>query len=729
MKFKITPLIIITLSYILFLIFYFNIKNKNNPLTNFYNKKVIVKGKVIDFQKKSRKYDKILFEIKKINRFNVKSKIYIFVNKRFHFHKGEVLDLRLKIKQAKGSSNFGEFNFAEYYSRFNIYGYSYLKNSNQIIKRERDFLFSLFYFGEIVRNDIKKFLKQNYFYHQRGFLNAVILGDKRLLSKKIKDIFVNTGTIHILAISGLHIGIIVLIFLILFRIIGVKKNISLIIILFIIIFYNFIVGYRASIVRATLMFASMIILNLFDRDKNYINAIALSALIILIVRPYDIFSLSFQLSFLATLGVVIFTPVFYSFFQGFITIRIFLYVAEIISASIASQIFLVPLLIHTFHKFSYISVITNIIAIPLITIIIFLTILTYLLFHLFPFLSFFFSLFNNTLISILIYLLYLFRNIKMLTFPNLTINSIIIYYCTILTLFLPLKKYIKSVIVMCGMIMFIFTIFYQNSSDISLKNVNNDMEIIIFNIKGNSILIKNFNNKYILIDGGYYNDMKKHILPFLKKNGVKNIKAVFTTSYLRKRSEGMVELLKNMRVENYIDSGYFSDTLRYQRIMELISDKIKYIIMDKKELRFDNLKIRKLSPFNKFFKNYDKNKEEKENSIVLKIIYKKFSLLLLSDIYNREAKYLTQLKAEELDSRIIDISSLNFFREFKRILTFTAPKLSIINKKFTFFEHKKKNNIKNILTNYKIKSIFTEDKGAVKIIVNKRGYYRIITSR
>ncbi|MCS7201216.1 MAG: ComEC/Rec2 family competence protein [Dictyoglomus sp.] len=210
-----------------------------------------------------------------------------------------------------------------------------------------------------------------------SFLRAVILGESGIVSKKVKDLFINTGTIHILAISGLHITLLVsfLVFLI------NSKNLRFVISLFL-FFYAFIVGNKPPVLRAVFMYFYSILAKNFIREEDIINSFFMVCLISLIFSPLNIFNISFQLSYLATLGLIL-TP-------SFKIPLIKKYYQDLWKSSFWLFIFLMPFNIYFFERVHILSLIGNLFSIPIFHLILFLSFLLILL-NIFPFTSFLIS--------------------------------------------------------------------------------------------------------------------------------------------------------------------------------------------------------------------------------------------------------------------------------------------------------------------------------------------------
>ena len=552
----------------------------NRALCSISNNKHLISGKVISYPIKSEKYQKFLLQVNKIDNKNKDGTIQVFIKPYTEIEKHCELDLYGKINFPKGPANFGEFDYKKYYKQLNINGTLFIYNYNQIKKITPLKKDSLQYIILSIRNDIKKYIKEYYYPVQNSFLNAVLIGDKAKIPDLIKEIFIQSGTYHLLAISGLHVGLITLIFLTIFINCRIPRKESFLLILIFIIIYNLIIGYKAPILRSSIMFIAIIFCYLFDRDRNYLNSLSLAALVILLVNPLALATISFQMSFLATAGIIIYTHVFNKKINELINIKnkCFHFFKNIFIVSFSAQIFIFPVLMFNFKQFAYISFLTNLAAIPLTGIILFLSLFAYFFYHLIPWLCLILSKVSNLFIALMIYIQNFFSKVPPLKFETFNYKLLLIYLSI---LFLLSKKlFIKKEIPFISnnkikypftfilIILFISGFIFNADPDSSMN-----LELLFFNIKGKSILIKTPLNKYILIDSGYEDDIKKHILPFLKRNKIGQIDYLLLSNITRSRSQGIPFLLNEIPVKNYIDSGYSSEEFRYKRIMEIINQK------------------------------------------------------------------------------------------------------------------------------------------------------------
>jgi len=207
--------------------------------------------------------------------------------------------------------------------------------------------------------------------YKKNFLLAIIIGEKRGLSEEIKNLFVETGTAHLLAISGLHISFLINIFSFLFPF---RRIVTKIMLLPILIFYGWIIGDNPPVWRVIGEYVFLLIVFLLRREEDPLNAIFWVAFINLIISPLKLFNISFQLSYMAMLGLL-YKPKFPKFMSN--------YLQEIWESSFWLMLFLAPLNIYYFGGLKPISILANFFSIPIFSIILFFSVF-YLIVASFP---------------------------------------------------------------------------------------------------------------------------------------------------------------------------------------------------------------------------------------------------------------------------------------------------------------------------------------------------------
>lgn len=214
-----------------------------------------------------------------------------------------------------------------------------------------------------------------------GVLAAMTLGDKSALSRELKDTYAETGASHILALSGLHLGIIyaLLSLLLPVRLWRLGSQVLLVISIWC---FAFLSGLSPSVTRSATMLSVYALLSLAHRDRLSVNALAFSALLLLTANPYALFSVSFQLSFMAVLSILLLMPLIYynkvmtSFLQRH---RILGWLWGIVAVSFSAQIGVLPLLVYHFGRVSVWFMVTNLVVMPATTLILYGTLLLLLL--------------------------------------------------------------------------------------------------------------------------------------------------------------------------------------------------------------------------------------------------------------------------------------------------------------------------------------------------------------
>lgn len=205
---------------------------------------------------------------------------------------------------------------------------------------------------------------------------AMAMGDKSALNQETKETYSISGTSHILAVSGLHIGII---FQLIILLLGGKRRSKLTIILSTTIVWAYVIfiGFPASAVRAATMLSiySMVLLSL--RPDPTLNTLALAYIIMVLVNPFNIFDIGFQMSFLAVGSILLFYPLFFCLLSSHSNIIRAIW--GLFCVSLAAQIGTLPLIVFYFGRISCYSLITSFIAIPAATLILYLCVLLFIL--------------------------------------------------------------------------------------------------------------------------------------------------------------------------------------------------------------------------------------------------------------------------------------------------------------------------------------------------------------
>lgn len=230
---------------------------------------------------------------------------------------------------------------------------------------------------------------------------AMALGDKSQLTTELRDAYAISGASHILALSGLHLGIIyTLLSLLLSR--RRWQMVSQIVIIVSIWLFVFLVGLSASVVRSAVMVSIYALLSLGHRDKLSVNTLAFAAIVMLLFNPMALFDVGFQLSFMAVLAILLFYPLLESLWsQPFLLDhRLFRWLWTMLSVSCAAQIGVAPLIAYYFGRFSCYFLLANLVVVPAAALILYLSLLVLLIPSLAYLLIYIVDTLNQLLVSI-----------------------------------------------------------------------------------------------------------------------------------------------------------------------------------------------------------------------------------------------------------------------------------------------------------------------------------------
>jgi len=321
---------------------------RQNDLSQFYGQKAQVVGVVSE--EPDERSDKTYLTLSQliINEKTIHSKLLILTFRFPEYEYGQKISFEAKIAEPK---EYPDFSYKNYLSRFGVDAIVYQPKITLIAGN----------FGNTIKLGILRLKKQ--FVDrvaqvlpepQNSFLAGLLLGAKRSIPQELMDKFNATGTSHVVAISGYNITIIAWGLDQLLK--RFRKRISFGLSLFAIVIFVIMTGASASVIRAGVMGALVLISLNIGRVYAITNALAFTAMVMLAINPQILaFDVGFQLSFMALLGLVYFIPLIEPYFLWFYSgLRPYLL------ATIAAQIFTLPILLYSFGRLSLVAVIVNV---------------------------------------------------------------------------------------------------------------------------------------------------------------------------------------------------------------------------------------------------------------------------------------------------------------------------------------------------------------------------------
>lgn len=722
---------------IIFLIGIFNYNLNSNPIganhiANFMeDKKSTIICTVLDKEYYPNQ-DKISFKVKvsQIERgdFSIRTQGLILVNTYLDdspYEYGDVLKIKGKLEKPIGQKNFGEFDYELYLAREKIFTYINIwqeKDIQKIGENDSNFLVS---FSLSARDKIKEITKQTLPPPYNYLLVGMLLGEKSFIPSHLKEIFAEAGIMHILAVSGLHVGIIAMALLALLSMLKLPKKFKLFILILILITYASITGFRPSVLRATIMFILLIGGKLINRSRNLNISLFFAAFLILLLNPLILYDAGFLLSFIVTFFIINLSPIL----QGLLS-KIVVWIKNPLAVSTAAWVGIFPLSAYFFSKVSIISIISNIFIIPLTGIAVIL-----------GFITFFIGLMSISLAGLFANLNYLILNLITLiakSFSSLpfafiyvaqpSVTVIILYYLTVFfiieifykkTLSPKIKKKAILIVLSVTLLIIIVQVFYPaDNLKVNFINVG----------EGDCILIEAPNKINILIDGGGtpqsdFDVGNKIVIPYLRRKGINEIDLLILTHPHLDHLEGLLPILKEFKVDMVLDSGLLCDSSEYKEFISLILEKGISYHKAKAGDNFifsNNLEIFLLNPLydSDFYEESDFNNA----SIVVKLFYKNANFLFTGDIEEAAEKKLLVWQ-NILQSDILKVAhhgsststNLEFFDKVN-------PNIAVITVGKNHFGHPSQKIIER-LEDKNIQIYQTDEDGTVIIRTNGQEYW------
>ena len=499
------------------------------------------------------------------------------------------------------------FNYRKYLNNNNIY---YILTASEITKIKNNTKILTHY-----KNKLQKYINRK---KAHTYLNIFILSNKNDLDKEVLNSYQVNGLSHLFSISGMHITLLLGTILKLLDKVSYNRYYKYILLIIILIIYMYLTDFTPSIVRSGIMFILLTLNKLFNFKIKTKNIIMLTFIIIVLINPYYIYNLGFQLSYLISFYLIIFDHIINKHKN---------YFKKLFITSLISFLVSFPIIISNYYQVNLLSILINLLFVPIISYIVLPLAFITLILPTDSFLILTMDILEGISLSL--------TNINylLLELPKPSIYLIIIYYA-IITLLLINKKCFISLLT---------TIFIHKIS----INFNPNMEILFLDVsQGDSILLHYPHNKYnILIDtGGNYNyEISKNIIiPYLKSKGINKIDYLILTHGDNDHMGESINLIENFKVEKVIfNCGPYND-LEKELIKDLDKKKIPYYSCIK-ELNIDDNKLYFLQT-----KEYD-NENANSNVIYTELSGYKFMFMGDASSITTEKEILNKYNLPDID--------------------------------------------------------------------------------
>lgn len=647
---------------------------------------------------------------------------------------GDKIIVKGNFEEANTARNEGGFDYKQYLKSKNIYGIVTVdKKDIETINKNNVGVIDLL--ANKVRNSMKRKIEQNLPNETNELLSGMLIGEKSNLQKEIQKDFRDSSLSHVLAISGMHVSYVMIGITFVINKLKFSKKMSKIVIILILLFFIILTGKTASVTRACFMSSYIILASLFHKKAHVLGSISISLLIILIINPYFILDIGLQLSYGGTIGIVL----IYSILKKYKKkkedktgrIKKVLYkikdkIIDTILITISANLVIFPIVLFHYNIMSFTFIISNLLISPIIGIIIILGFLSvfvsYIVSPISKIMFFFLQIFLSVLAQIAHFCAEL--PLSKVYFPTPKIYIIIIYYIFLIYFILVKNKIItgkkidKKVFIIFTIIVIILNLilnFIPKTFTISFIDVG----------QGDSMLISTPKGKNILVDGGgsrdetTFNIGKQTLIPYLLNKGITKLDYIIISHFDSDHATGVAQILGKIDVSSIILTRQLEENDIYRHILSIAKEKkIKLIYVKEGDvLKIGGIKISIIHPENKLMINNPMN----NNSIVCKVEYNSFSMLLTGDI-EMEAEELILRKNINLKADVLKVahhgSKTSTTGEFLKAIN---PKVALIGVgKNNNFGHPSNEVIQRLKENG-TRIYRTDENGEISITVNKKG--------
>lgn len=279
---------------------------------------------------------------------------------------GDVILVRSNLQEIKNAGNPGGFDYKRY-ALFNGITHQLFVKADEYkkIPQQQTTLFykKMYEFRTYILQTIRKHVKGDM---ESSIAEALLIGYRDDLDRDLVQAYSNTGVVHIIAVSGMHLGLIY--GLLMFLLKGLNRNkrlkiIKAVLIITLLWLFSLLTGASASVLRAVLMFTAIVGAEVIDRKGTIYNSMAASAVVLLLFNPFLLWDVGFQLSYAAVLSIVLFMKPIYNWFA--IQNKLLDGLWKLNALTLSAQILTLPLCIYHFHQAPTLFLITNLVAVPL----------------------------------------------------------------------------------------------------------------------------------------------------------------------------------------------------------------------------------------------------------------------------------------------------------------------------------------------------------------------------
>jgi competence protein ComEC len=441
-------------------------------------------------------------------------------NSSFKLKYGDKIEFYLEYEKPSTARNYMGFDYSNYLKTKKIFGTVNLKEEDvEIISHDNSniILRKIYELRNLMKTKIEKLLPKE----TSGLCLGMLIGETSGIEENMQEDFRDSSLSHILAVSGANVSYIIVSITYIFNKMCLRKRLSKIISIILLILFMLLTGCTSSVNRACIMAILMLIAELLYRKSDVYNNLAISALILLIINPYSLLDIGFQLSYMGTIGIVFLHDKIGNFIK--INNKIVKYFFEMIAVTTCANLAIIPIMMFHFNTISLTFYFSNIIVGPILGIVVIIGFIMFFISLIFTPISSLIAIVLNLMLKFIIKIAEITANMP---FSKITIITpsfffIIVWYLIIISISYKQKvkifyhknnKLIKKIVSCILIIVLIVNLIIK---------VDKKLEIHFVDVgQGDACLIITPLNKKILIDGGgsefgSFNVGEKTLLPYL----------------------------------------------------------------------------------------------------------------------------------------------------------------------------------------------------------------------
>lgn len=558
--------------------------------------------------------------------------------------------------------NPGEFDIQRYLFLNDIDARFYLDSITIRPNRSRGILGGFVY---PVRRSIARRIDRLIGGDEGNFLKGLVVGERSEIDAMTRSAFVNAGVMHVLAVSGLHVGIVVFMLLIFFQVLRIPEKISFSLICCCLVYYVFLTGSSPSVSRSAIMAIIFLGGRILERKRNIYNTLATCALVLLMVDARQLFQAGFQLSFAAVFSIIFFYPKIYNLKnvlpENLGKNKLIIGAFAIASISVAASLGTLPFSAAYFGKISFIGIIANIVIVPVSNLVLGLGMVAVACSYFSAWVASAYAASTVVLTNGFLWSVKFFGTLPYAAIEiHLSLILSICFYCIVFAFMFLMKKESRKYSMM--MLLLGSNLIVYSEGIFSLPSRN--LRVAFLDVgQGDAIVVEFPDGKTLLLDAGprtvSYDAGSFAVIPFLRWSGIRSLDYIVLSHPHSDHLGGIPAVLHEFSIGKIIEAGSTTQSALFDEYHHLIDTLHlnRCIVHAGMRIAEDSLwRCYVVHPSFEFIPQKNRPASNLNNeSVVLKIVYGATTVLLEGDAERDAESRIRQLYGTFLKSDLLKV--------------------------------------------------------------------------